>query len=470
MITRTTRYILYFLLILFLGSSAHADDKASLGRFLLRVQRYEDALVVYNELIGKRSTDSHLYHNRGVAYLHTGHLEKALNDFNEAITLDPKNAEAYNSRGVCWFYKGDYEKAVADYAKAIENNPQFTRAYNQLAWTLSVCPNAKIRNGSKAVEMAKKAVELEPSAYHYDTLAAAYAEAGNFKDAVKIQKRALLMQLTEGRTQALERYTERLRFYEAKKPWREKNAAGMRQAEAPSGKSGHGPITITAITTISEDTSQSYRPSMGEIPKMPEPQPPAQPEKPPVDQKPEPPQPQEPPQTVSSPKEPPPDIAPIPSPPRGIGKKPFSIIIATSQYRQKAYRIAMKLRAKGDSPFIVQETDPGSIERYKIYLGNFASAIEAWDFIGTRLKNHFHDPQVVYLPYAVMIGRSSSKEEFTNQEAAFLSRGYWPYSDGDAKHPEQHRVLIGAFEKDAQAIELATKLQQWGKNVQVVLR
>ncbi|WP_028323575.1 SPOR domain-containing protein [Desulfatirhabdium butyrativorans] len=467
MMTSGTRYILCLLLVLVLASSAYADDKASLGRFLLRVQRYEDALVVYNELIGKRSTDSQLYHNRGVAYMHTGHLEKALNDFNEAIAIDPKNAEAYNSRGVCWFYKGDYEKAVADYAKAIEHNPQLTRAYNQLAWALAVCPNPKIRNGARAVEMARKAVELEPSAYHYDTLAAAYAEAGHFKDAVKIQKRALLMQLTEGRTQALERYTERLRSYEVKKPWREKNAAGMRQAEAPAGKSGHSPITITAITAIGEDAAQRQFPKEPEPPRVPEPQPMTQPVTPQPEKQPEPQ-----PQITAPPKEPPPSPGPVPiaSPSRGIGVRPFSIIVATSQYRQKAYRIAMKLRSKGDSAFIVQETDPGAGESYKIYLGNFASAIEAWDFIGARLKNQFRDPQVVYLPYAVMIGRPASKEAIKNQEASFLSKGYWAYSCGDPKHPEQARMLIGAFEKDTQAIELATKLQQWEKNVQVVLR
>jgi tetratricopeptide (TPR) repeat protein len=484
MMTSGTRYILCLLLVLVLTSSTYADDKVSLGRFLLRVQRYEDALVVYNELIGKRSTDSQLYHNRGVAYMHTGHLDKALNDFNEAIALDPKNAEAYNSRGVCWFYKGDYEKAIADYAKAIEHNPQLTRAYNQLAWTLAVCPNPKIRNGARAVEMAKKAVELEPSAYHYDTLAAAYAEAGHFKDAVKIQKRALLMQLTEGRTQALERYTERLRAYEVKKPWREKNAAGMRQTEAPVGKPGHGPITITAITAIGEDTPPTASPKDPEAPKPQQPQPMAQsvqpqtetpsaapqPQTAPQPQAQQ--QPQTPPQIMAPPKEPPPSPSPVPiaSPSRGIGVRPFSIIIATSQYRQKAYRIAMKLRSKGDSAFIVQETNPGAGELYKIYLGNFASAIEAWDFIGTGLKNQFRDPQVVYLPYAVMIGHPASKEVIKNQEASFLSKGYWAYSCGDPKHPEQDRMLIGAFEKDTQAIELATKLQQWGKNVQVVLR
>lgn len=446
----------------------HADDKQALGTFLLRVQRYEDALVVYNELIGKRSSDSQLYHNRGVAYLHTGQLDKALADFNEAISLDPKNAEAYNSRGVCWFYKGNYEKATEDYTRAIECNPRLTRAYNQLAWTLSVCPNPKIRDGHRAVELAKKALELEPSAYHYDTLAAAYAEAGQFKDAVKIQKRALLMQLTEGRTQALERYTERLRSYEANKPWRERNAAGMHQVKAPSGKTGPGPITITAMTAIGTLAENSNAPSKtpsqvrdAKNKQIPDPSP--SPEPPPVER-------QTPIETTSKPTEKAEKSvsAGLTSTSKGIGITPFSILIGSSQYRQKAYRIAMKLRSKGDAPFIVRESNPVTGEWYKIYLGNFSSAMEAWHYIDTHLKNRFRDPQIAYLPYAVMLGKSLS--EGRNQEAVSLSKGYWVYAAEDPKHPGQNRLLVGAFEKDAQAMELAARLQQVGENVQVVLR
>ncbi len=471
-----TRIIIHLVAValccLSLLTDIHADDKQSLGKFLLRVQRYEDALVVYNELIGKRSSDSQLYLNRGVAYLHTGQLDKALADFNESITLDPKNAEAYNSRGVCWFYKGNYEKAVQDYSRAIECNPQLTRAYNQLAWTLSVCPNPRIRNGSRAVELAKKAVELEPSAYHYDTLAAAYAEAGQFKDAVKIQKRALLMQLTEGRTQALERYTERLRSYEAKKPWREKNAAGMHQAEAPPGKTGPSPITITAITAVdtpaenpsadSKAPSSVSGPEKEEMPHPPspsfEPEPSLQ-RQPPIE-------------TASKPTDKTDKSIPatLNQPPKGIGITPFSIIIGSSQYRQKAYRIAMKLRSKGDAPFIVRETDPVTGEWYKIYLGNFPSAMEAWNYIDTRLKNRFRDPQVAYLPYAVMLGKPLAPSDGRNQETVFMSKGYWVYATDDPKHPGQNRLLIGAFEKDVQAMELAARLQQAGEKVQVVLR
>ncbi|MEW6259753.1 MAG: tetratricopeptide repeat protein [Thermodesulfobacteriota bacterium] len=453
-------------------AETHADDKQSLGKFLLRVQRYEDALVVYNELIGKRSSDSQLYHNRGVAYLHTGQLDKALADFNESITLDPKNAEAYNSRGVCWFYKGDYEKAVQDYTRAIECNPQLTRAYNQLAWILSVCPNPRIRNGSRAVELAKKAVELEPSAYHYDTLAAAYAEAGQFKDAVKIQKRALLMQLTEGRTQALERYTERLRSYEAKKPWRERNAAGMYQAEPTPGKTGSSPITITAMASIDMPAENPSAPS--KIPPQA-----SDAEKKAMSEKSPSPLPAEPIKQYQSSTDTVPKAiekaeqsvpAAMSSPPKGIGITPFSVIIGSSQYRQKAYRIAMKLRSKGDAPFIVRETDPVTGEWYKIYLGNFSSAMEAWHYIDTRLKNRFRDPQVTYLPYAVMLGKPPTPAESRNQEAVFMSKGYWVYSAEDPRRPGQNRLLVGAFEKDVQAMELAGMLQQAGQNVQVVMR
>jgi tetratricopeptide (TPR) repeat protein len=89
--------------------------------------------------------------------------------------------------------KGDYGKAVADYSQAILLDPKGAREYNNLAWLLATCPQASVRDGKKAVQYALQACELsewkDPACV--DTLAAAYAEGGDFDHAVKYEQQSL---------------------------------------------------------------------------------------------------------------------------------------------------------------------------------------------------------------------------------------------------------------------------------------
>jgi hypothetical protein len=94
-------------------------------------------------------------------------------------------------------------------------------AQNLLAWLLATCPDEKCRDGKKAVESALRACELTnwEVAGIIDTIAAAYAEAGDFDRAVKYQSMALedtdyQEEHGEGGRKKLELYTERKRYQE----------------------------------------------------------------------------------------------------------------------------------------------------------------------------------------------------------------------------------------------------------------
>jgi len=98
-------------------------------------------------------------------------------------------------------------------------------AYSNLAWLLAVCPDAKVRNGKKAIEYAKKACELSewetPS--WFGALAAAYAEAGDFDNAVKWQTKYLDANYPNSSpsNDTPEKARQRLGLYEQKKPYHE---------------------------------------------------------------------------------------------------------------------------------------------------------------------------------------------------------------------------------------------------------
>jgi tetratricopeptide (TPR) repeat protein len=146
-------------------------------------------------------------------------LDKAIADLDEAIRLDPKDAMAFSVRSEAWRQKGDYEKALADCEAAIRLDPKDAFGYDGRAWIRATSPDAKYRDGRRAVEDATRACELSEwkSPRSLGTLAAACAEAGDFAAAVKWEEKSLaLFQDESERTKA----RSRLDLYRAGKPYR----------------------------------------------------------------------------------------------------------------------------------------------------------------------------------------------------------------------------------------------------------
>lgn len=123
-------------------------------------------------------------------------------------------------RGRYWAERGEYIRARSAYEEAIGLDPLDFFSMNDLAWSLATCPDANFRDGGMAVQLATRACELagQTDAAFLDTLAAARAEAGDFKSAVKSQSEAI-GNLAKG-DPLLGEYQNRLRLYESSKPYR----------------------------------------------------------------------------------------------------------------------------------------------------------------------------------------------------------------------------------------------------------
>jgi tetratricopeptide (TPR) repeat protein len=133
---------------------------------------------------------------------------------------DPPPPDAAG-QGFYWYELGDHRRAVAAYEDAIRFDSADFSALNGLAWLLATSPEGSLRDGKRAVDLAIRACRLtfRPEAACIDTLAAAYAEAGDFAAAIETQQEVIGM--ISGGDPDFERYRTRLELYNAGKPFRD---------------------------------------------------------------------------------------------------------------------------------------------------------------------------------------------------------------------------------------------------------
>ena len=160
------------------------------------------------------------WHNRGIARLALKDYRNAVMDFTGSMRLK-KEAQTHVLGGIAFSEIGEYERALLDLEEAVRMAPKSAEALNSLAWVLATAATPGFRDGRRAVELAKQACELGrwANAGHLDTLAAAYAEAGDFKEAVRWQEKALADPLFAKDAEYKEAQ-ERLALFRARKAWR----------------------------------------------------------------------------------------------------------------------------------------------------------------------------------------------------------------------------------------------------------
>ena len=136
---------------------------------------YDDAIGAYSRVIEFNTNSALIYFSRGFAYSQTEDYKNGAADFGRSLQIDPTNAEAYSGRGICLSRLGDFQNGLKDCRKGFEINSNLPMVCNNLAWLLATAPKAKMRDGTKAVELATKACELTSwkDAHCVGTLAAA---------------------------------------------------------------------------------------------------------------------------------------------------------------------------------------------------------------------------------------------------------------------------------------------------------
>jgi tetratricopeptide (TPR) repeat protein len=157
-------------------------------------QKFVDALRLYDQIIDIAPDDPWAHMGRGDALVSMRQFDEAIQSYNRAIDLDSELVEAYSGRGWAFEWKQQWDRSIEDYRRALSVDAEYLDAMCGLSWVLATCPRDELRNGDQAVQLARNACRLAADdAIALDTLGAAYAEKGDFQQAITCAKSALAM-------------------------------------------------------------------------------------------------------------------------------------------------------------------------------------------------------------------------------------------------------------------------------------
>lgn len=197
-----------------------ALGRNNLGNALRENGSIEEAIVQYQYALRINPEYTEAHNSLGFALQRQGNTTDAITHFRQALRIEPNQARTHYSLGTALQASGEIPAAVRHYARAMELQPNNPLPLNNLAWIRATHPEVELRDGSQAVELAERCCQLTgfKVAGFLDTLAATYAEAGRFDDAIKWQAKAV--ELAPAANKAVLR--SRLDLYKAGKPYREK--------------------------------------------------------------------------------------------------------------------------------------------------------------------------------------------------------------------------------------------------------
>jgi tetratricopeptide (TPR) repeat protein len=210
----------------------YANAHNNLGNVLAAQRKTDAAIEHYEQALQINPESAETHNNLAAALAAQGKTEAAIEHFQRTLQINPGLAESRDNlnkallvlvrQGSAFASQGRFGEAIRCFEQLLNFWPENAEVKNNLAWVLATCPDAALRDGSRAVELATAADRSAggANASVLDTLAAAYAETGRYPEAVAAARRAL--EAAAGQESAAEGIRSRLRLYEAGSPYHEK--------------------------------------------------------------------------------------------------------------------------------------------------------------------------------------------------------------------------------------------------------
>lgn len=209
-------------------------DQAIVVRCFIAIEegRMADAISDMQTLIERNPDDTFRQLQLASLFLQDDRPRQAIKTLTGVLENDPDNPAILRSRADAYLAVGKHNQAIADYEHALktitdrdgeDDKKMLAGVLNNLAWVLATSPLKDVRNGDRAIELGLRAVELtgESEAHVLSTLAAGYAETGDFDQAIQWSKKAVELG-EKDKNEQLDQLQQELKSYEKEEPWREK--------------------------------------------------------------------------------------------------------------------------------------------------------------------------------------------------------------------------------------------------------
>ena len=207
----------------------HAGAHYNLGHVALAQGQPQEAAEHFAQATRADPEYAEAHQQLAAVFQRMGELNKARQSLERAMELKPSDPGLHGQLGTLLAQSGQARQAVAAYRKAMELGPERFEVPNNLAWLFATHPDAEVRNGAEAVRLAESAVKLggRQHAFLLGTLAAAYAEAGRFPDAIKTAEEAIELATKNGQEELATKNRELLAAYREGRPWRDDPASTL---------------------------------------------------------------------------------------------------------------------------------------------------------------------------------------------------------------------------------------------------
>ncbi len=199
-----------------------AEAHSNLGFALVNQGRIEEGIAEYEEALRIEPDHFHANSKLGMALGSQGKLAEALAHFEKALAKRQDDAETRRWVAVTLTLRGQVEEGIAQYRKLLEADPNDLDAMNNIAWIRATHDDPAHRDADEAVTLAERARDRSPeeNAVLLDTLAAAYAEAGRFDEAVATCEKAIAIARGKGQEKDAQRFEQQLAFFREHHPFR----------------------------------------------------------------------------------------------------------------------------------------------------------------------------------------------------------------------------------------------------------
>ena len=202
----------------------------SVGNVLARKGRLLDAVAHFRQAIEFRPDYPDAHYNLGTLLFQSRDLDGAIAEWRITLSLHPNDPGTNANLGNALVQKGLLREAATHYEVALQSEPDSPVALNNLAWLLSAGPDDSLRNGARAVELARNLnrVSKQNNPFFIRTLAAAYAEAGQFDLAIETAQGASELANAQGQHSLATQIQDETDLYRQHLPFRDRTLRNAR--------------------------------------------------------------------------------------------------------------------------------------------------------------------------------------------------------------------------------------------------